>query len=295
MDSTQPGEAQSTCSSRSSRAGGVTLRCRSRTRAGYALAHCQACSAYTTVPQPTDDELDHAYGPWYPAGRGTLRPSRRRTVAPPARGWRVVDQVRPDRCSTLAPGTGPGRGAHRPRAHARPRASRHGEHIPAAELESTASGQLSRCGARWNTCSANGSTCCRPACARGVLIVAAPNPDSLPGTRLRAALVRGSAAPPRPPSADTLIAGLEARGLNVERQPLARRLTFGWLHGAVAAAWSSGSADAIRVPRPGAAARAVGGSRRSRAAPYCGRSLQHVARAKQCSDVAGRSTFARHG
>ena len=245
---------------------------RADTGAGYALAHCQACGAYTTVPQPSDDELDNAYGPWYrPAegrfgrlGDGLLRFTRSRLA-------RRVDQLSPPG-PVLDVGAGDGTlvGALIARGRTALGLERHahGEHIRAAELESI-DGEWAAI-TMWHSLEhlrSAGTTAAHAAdllAPHGVLIVAAPNPDSLQarvfgrrwfGWDLPRHLVHLPA--------DTLIAGLEARGLSVERVSHWRGglIVFGWLQGLVKLLPGAPDlADAIRVP--GARAQPLSSGRR---------------------------------
>lgn len=212
--------------------------------AEYTVARCTSCGAYTTVPQPTDAELDAAYAGWYRpsegrfgrVGDGLLHFSRSRLAG-------RLDEIAPPG-AVLDVGAGDGTLVRALLAEGRETVGiereAQGQHIRAAELESIGGDWAAI--TMWHSLEhlrgAGGAIdhAAGLLAPRGVLIVAVPNPASLQARLFRERwlawdLPRHVVHLP----ATTLIAGLERRGLRVERTSYWRggQVVFGWLHGLV--------------------------------------------------------------
>lgn len=258
--------------------GGVTTPCgwcgvplaRSTRPSGWTVAACASCGAYTTVPQPTEAELDAAYGAWYrpqqgrfgTVGDALLRFGRTRlarrldALAPPGP---IVD-------------VGAGDGAlvdaiiRRGRdALGLERVAR-GEHVQALDFSSLGGDWAAV--VMWHTLEHLREPGAAIRHARsllldgGLLIVAIPNAGSIQarlfGERWFAwDLPRHLVHLP----ARTLVDGLERAGLRVTRVSHWRggQVLFGWLHGLVALLPGNPSLyDAIRIPAARAASLTAG-------------------------------------
>jgi len=211
---------------------------------GFTIVRCASCGAYTTLPKPSDADLEAAYGTWYrPAegrfgcvGDAVLRFSRASLA-------RRVDRIAP---SGPILDVGAGAGAlidgltRRGRTALGIERTAHGESIRVMEIESV-EGEWAAV-VFWHSLEhlrrAPGAL--RHAAAllpsNGMLVVAAPNPGSLQagvfGKRwfawdLPRHLVHVPAA--------TLLAGIERHGFQVVRVSHLRggQVVFGWLHGLV--------------------------------------------------------------
>jgi SAM-dependent methyltransferase len=229
-------------------------------RTGYTVKRCETCGAYTTAPSPTDAELDEAYGTWYRPADGRFGrvgdAILRRTRSHLAR--RVDDIAPPGRVLDVGAGDGTLVEAliARGRSALGLERSAQGEHMRVAELDSI-DGDWAAI-TMWHSLEhlRSAGTAAEHAggllAPRGLLIVAVPNAASLQarafgerwfGWDLPRHLIHLPA--------QTLIAGLEARGLSVERVSHWRGglIVFGWLHGLVGLLPGAPDLyDAIRVP-----------------------------------------------
>lgn len=221
---------------------------------------CPSCGAQTTWPEPTDAELELAYGSWYRPGSGRFSGS----------GDRLLRRLRgrlASRLGEIAPeglilDVGAGDGALLDALAAEGRRAlgleRHSARADVLALELEEFGDPCAAVVFWHSLEhlreagaalSHAASILRPG---GVIVVAMPNPASLQAEAFGDAwlawdLPRHLVHVP----AAALIARLEQLGLRVDRVSHLRggQVVFGWLHGIVGRLPGAGDLyDAVRRP-----------------------------------------------